>query len=94
MKEKNVRIQKEIEEEVNSENIFTKKINEQHKYLQTALDTVYNTCTDYILETEFCIGGEISYLTVSFTDFGKTNISKLQLYIYIYSLVSMFDYDT
>ena len=62
-KKENERLRKlqKIEEEQ-----YSKKINEQHKYLVTLRDIVYdvkNTIDD-ILEIEFCIGGEIPYMTV------------------------------
>ena len=58
---KRLRKLEEIEEEK-----YREKINEQHKYLQDLMKRMYDTCTDYILESELCIGGEIPYLTVTF----------------------------
>lgn len=59
--QKRLRKLEEIEEEK-----YREKINEQHKYLQDLMKRMYDTCTDYILESELCIGGEIPYLTVTF----------------------------
>ena len=58
---KRLRKLEEIEEEK-----YREKINEQHKYLQDLMKRIYDTSTDYILESELCIGGEIPYLTVTF----------------------------
>jgi hypothetical protein len=59
--QKRLRKLEEIEEEK-----YREKINEQHEYLQDLMKRMYDTCTDYILESELCIGGEIPYLTVTF----------------------------
>jgi hypothetical protein len=59
--ERRLRKLEEIEEEK-----YREKINEQHEYLQDLMKRMYDTCTDYILESELCIGGEIPYLTVTF----------------------------
>ena len=69
MKENKLRLLREIEKEVKSVNIYRRK--KKHKYLPTVLDTVHDTCTDYSLETEFCKGGEIPYLTGTFRNFGN-----------------------
>ena len=56
----------EKKEENRSIKLQEKKVNEQYKYLVTLRDIVYdvkNTIDD-ILEIEFCIGGEIPYMTV------------------------------
>ena len=45
---------------------YSKTINEQHKYLQDLMKRIYDKSTDYILESELCIGGEIPYLSVTF----------------------------
>ena len=58
---KRLRKLEEIEEEK-----YREKINEQHKYSQDLMKRMYDTSTDYILESELCIGGEIPYLTVKF----------------------------
>ena len=58
---KRLRKLEEIEEEK-----YREKINEQHKYLQDLMKRMYDTSTDYILESELCIGGEIPYLIVKF----------------------------
>ena len=59
--EKRLRTLQEIEEEK-----YSRRINEQHKYLVTLRDIVYDVknTIDNILEIEFCIGGEIPYMTV------------------------------
>ena len=65
--EKRLRKLQEIEEEK-----YSRKINEQHKYLQDLMKRMYDTCTDYILESELCIGEEIPYLIVTF--FNNDNV--------------------
>ena len=55
-----------------------KKVNEQHEYLVTLRDIVYdvkNTIDD-ILEIEFCIGGEIPYMTVKYSNNGNVHEKK------------------
>ena len=55
-----------------------KKVNEQHEYLVTLRDIVYdvkNTIDD-ILEIEFCIGGEIPYMTVYYSMNGNVYEKK------------------
>ena len=55
-----------------------KKVNEQYKYLVTLRDIVYdvkNTIDD-ILEIEFCIGGEIPYMTVYYSMNGNVYEKK------------------
>jgi len=55
-----------------------KKVNEQHEYLVTLRDIVYdvkNTIDD-ILEIEFCIGGEIPYMTVIYSNNGNVHEKK------------------
>ena len=46
-----------------------KKVSEQHKYLVTLRDIVYDVknTIDNILEIQFCIGGEIPYMTVIYS---------------------------
>ena len=55
-----------------------KKANEQHKYLVTLRDIVYDVknTIDNILEIEFCIGGEIPYMTVKYSNNGNVHEKK------------------
>ena len=55
-----------------------KKSNEQHKYLVTLRDIVYDVknTIDNILEIEFCIGGEIPYMTVKYSNNGNVHEKK------------------
>ena len=55
-----------------------KKVNEQHKYLVTLRDIVYDVkkTIDNILEIEFCIGGEIPYMTVKYSNNGNVHEKK------------------
>jgi hypothetical protein len=55
---------------------YSKKINEQHKYLQDLMKRIYDTSSDHVLESELCIGGEIAYLTVTFFNNGNVYIRK------------------
>jgi hypothetical protein len=74
-KKENERLRKlqKIEEEK-----YSKKINEQHKYLVTLRDIVYDVknTIDNILEIEFCIGGEIPYMTVIYSNNGNVHKKK------------------
>ena len=53
-------------------------IDEQHKYLVTLRDIVYDVknTIDNILEIEFCIGGEIPYMTVIYSNNGNVHKKK------------------
>ena len=55
-----------------------RKANEQHKYLVTLRDIVYDVknTIDNILEIEFCIGGEIPYMTVKYSNNGNVHEKK------------------
>jgi hypothetical protein len=57
---------------------YIKKINEQHKYLVTLRDIVYDVknTIDNILEIEFCIGEEIPYMTVIYSNNGNVHKKK------------------
>ena len=68
--EKRLRKLREIEEEK-----YIKNINEQHKYLVTLRDIVYDVknTIDNISEIEFCIGGEIPYITVKYSNNGNVH---------------------
>ena len=57
---------------------YIKKIDEQHKYLVTLRDIVYDVknTIDNILEIEFCIGGEIPYMTVIYSNNGNVHKQK------------------
>ena len=57
---------------------YIKKIDEQHKYLVTLRDIVYDVknTIDNILEIEFCIGGEIPYMTVIYSNNGNVHKKK------------------
>ena len=70
---KRLRKLREIEEEK-----YREKINEQHKYLVTLRDIVYDVknTIDNISEIEFCIGGEIPYMTVKYYKNGNVYEKK------------------
>ena len=77
--EKRLRTLQKIEEEK-----YSRKINEQHKYLVTLRDIVYDirNTIDNILEIEFCIGGEIPYMIVKYYNNGNVHeifFSKIQI---------------
>ena len=71
--EKRLRNLQRIEEEK-----YIKKFNEQHKNLVTLRDIVYDirNTIDNILEIEFCIGGEIPYMTVKYSNNGNVHEKK------------------
>ena len=74
-KKENERLRKlqKIEEEK-----YSKKIDEQHKYLVTLRDKVYDVknTIDNILEIEFCIGEEIPYMKVIYSNNGNVHKKK------------------
>ena len=70
-----------LEEEKEKErliNLQEKTVNEQYKYLVVLRDIVYDVknTIDNILAIEFCIGGEIPYMTVIYSNNGNVHKKK------------------
>ncbi len=79
----------EKKEEKRLRKLREKKVNEQHKYLVTLRDIVYDVknTIDNILEIEFCKGGEIPNMTVKYSKNGNVyekSFSKIQFYIIVF----------